>query len=94
MSKRRPTRDRRALSIGERSFLTSTFVGLPPIIANEEKVIAKVASIMNNQRSGATTSPPNATANKNTSSSPEGTRTTPAIETVRQEEIIATVPSC
>ena len=73
MSKATSNARSKALSIGERSFLTSTFVGLPPIIANEEKVIAKVASIMNNQRSGATTSPPNATANKNTSSSPEGT---------------------
>ena len=73
MSKATSNARSKALSIGERSFLTSTFVGLPPIIANEEKVIAKVASIMNNQRPGATTSPPNATANKNTSSSPEGT---------------------
>lgn len=73
MSKATSNARSKALSIGERSFLTSTFVGLPPIIANEEKVIAKVASIMNNQRPGATTSPPNATTNKNTSSSPEGT---------------------
>lgn len=31
-----------SISTGERSFLTTTFEGLPPIVANDEKVIAKV----------------------------------------------------
>ena len=53
MSKETSNARSKMLSTGERSFLTSTFVGLPPIIANEEKVLAKVASSMNNQRQGA-----------------------------------------
>jgi SHAQKYF class myb-like DNA-binding protein len=53
MSKETSNARSKMLSTGERSFLTSTFVGLPPIIANEEKVLAKVASSINNQRQGA-----------------------------------------
>jgi SHAQKYF class myb-like DNA-binding protein len=53
MSKETSNARSKMLSTGERSFLTSTYVGLPPIIANEEKVLAKVASSINNQRQGA-----------------------------------------
>ena len=53
MSKETSNARSKMLSTGERSFLTSTFVGLPPIIANEEKVLAKVTSTINNQRQGA-----------------------------------------
>jgi SHAQKYF class myb-like DNA-binding protein len=74
MSKETSNARSRALSAGERSFLTSTFAGLPPIIANEDKVLAKVTSSLN-QRSQQTSSPKatgNNSKNSKNSTSPEG----------------------
>ena len=74
MSKETSNARSRALSAGERSFLTSTFAGLPPIIANEDKVLAKVTSSLN-QRSQQTSSPKatgNNSKNSKNNTSPEG----------------------
>ena len=74
MSKETSNARSRALSAGERSFLTSTFAGLPPIIANEDKVLAKVTSSLN-QRSQQASSPKatgNISKNSKNNASPEG----------------------